>query len=58
MAVLFVVGAVTHESLGYGVFVAAMFAILTVIESYFVTPLIFSRSLQLSPLAVISSILL
>jgi predicted PurR-regulated permease PerM len=57
MAVLFVVGTVTHESLAYGAFVAGTFAVLTAIESYFVTPLVLSSSLQLSPLAVILSIL-
>ncbi|WP_425618158.1 AI-2E family transporter [Anatilimnocola sp. NA78] len=57
MAVLFLVGAVTHESLSYGLATAGMFAILTSIESYFVTPLVLSRSLQLSPLAIILSIL-
>jgi predicted PurR-regulated permease PerM len=57
MAVLFVVGAVTHESLAYGAFAAGMFALLTATESYFVTPMVLSRSLQLSPLAVILAIL-
>jgi predicted PurR-regulated permease PerM len=57
MAVLFVVGAVTHESLASGAIAAGMFALLTAIESYFITPLVLSRSLQLSPLAVIMSIL-
>jgi predicted PurR-regulated permease PerM len=57
MVVLFAVGAVTHESLGYGLFVAGAFMVLTSIESYFLTPLILSRSLQLSPLAVILAIL-
>lgn len=57
MAVLFVVGAVAHESLGYGVVVVLAFALLTTAESYFITPLVLSRSLQLSPLAVIVSVL-
>lgn len=57
MGVLFVVGAVTHESLLFGAFCAAAFALLTTIESYFVTPMVLSRSLELSPLAVILAIL-
>ena len=57
MAVLFFVGAMTHESLSYGGLVAGCFAAITCIESYFVTPMTLSRSLQLSPLAVILSIL-
>jgi predicted PurR-regulated permease PerM len=57
MAVLFLVGAVTHESIGWGVATALGFAVLTSIESYFVTPFVLSRSLQLSPLAIILSIL-
>jgi predicted PurR-regulated permease PerM len=57
MAVLFVVGAITHESLAYGVVVAGIFSLLTAVESYFITPLMRSRSLQLSPLAVIILIL-
>lgn len=57
MGVLFFVGAVTHESIGYGLFVAAMFAIITALESYLVTPLVLSKSLQLSPLATILAIL-
>src|SRR6185369_6173806 len=36
---------------------AATFVLLTSIESYFVTPLALSKSLQLSPLAVILSVL-
>jgi predicted PurR-regulated permease PerM len=58
MVVLFFVGAVSHESLGYGVLTAGAFVILTSAESYFITPLVLSRSLQLSPLAVILAILL
>lgn len=57
MAVLFLVGAVTHESLIWGLVTAGMFAILTSAESYFITPLVLSRSLQLSPLAIILAIL-
>jgi predicted PurR-regulated permease PerM len=57
MIVLFFVGAVTHESLSYGGLAAGCFAVITFIESYFVTPMTLSKSLQLSPLAVILSIL-
>jgi len=57
MVVLFVVGAVAHESIGYGVLVAGTFVVLTSVESYFLTPLVLSKSLQLSPLAVILAIL-
>jgi predicted PurR-regulated permease PerM len=57
MIVLFFVGAVTHESLSYGGVVAGCFAGITCIESYFITPMTLSKSLQLSPLAVILSIL-
>ncbi len=57
MVVLFFVGSVAHESLGYGAIVAAAFAALTSIESYLVTPLVLSKSLQLSPLTVILAIL-
>jgi predicted PurR-regulated permease PerM len=57
MVVLFFVGSVTHESIGYGALVAGAFIALTSIESYFVTPLVLSKSLQLSPLAVILAIL-
>ncbi len=56
--VLFFVGAVSHESLGYGVLTAGAFVFLTSAESYFVTPLVLSKRLQLSPLAVILAILL
>jgi len=56
MALLFVVGAVAHESLWYGTMTAAGFALVTFAESYFITPLALSRSLQLSPLAVILSV--
>jgi predicted PurR-regulated permease PerM len=58
MAVLFFVGAVAHESLWYGVGTAVLFSIITSVESYLVTPFVLSRSLQLSPLAVIVAILL
>jgi predicted PurR-regulated permease PerM len=57
MLVLFFVGAVTHESLSYGTIVAACFAVITFVESYFITPMTLSKSLQLSPLAVILSVL-
>jgi predicted PurR-regulated permease PerM len=57
MIVLFFVGALEHEALWYGGMVAAVFALITTIESYFITPLMLSRSLELSPLAVILSIL-
>jgi len=57
MAILFFVGAVTHQSISYGLMCAGVFMVLTSIESYFVTPMILSRSLQLSPLAVILAIL-
>ena len=57
MAVLFLVGAVSHESLWYGLATAGVFALLTSLESYLITPLVLSRSLQLSPLAIILSIL-
>jgi predicted PurR-regulated permease PerM len=38
--------------------VAGTFIVLTSIESYFLTPLVLSKSLRLSPLAVILAILL
>lgn len=57
LVVLFFVGTITHESLGYGLAVAGVFVLLTSAESYFITPLVLSKSLQLSPLAVILSIL-
>jgi predicted PurR-regulated permease PerM len=57
MIVLFFVGAVSHESLAYGLLVASVFVALTSVESYFLTPLVLSRSLRLSPLAVILAIL-
>src|SRR4030095_6711448 len=44
--------------LGYGAVAAGTFVFLTSVESYFVTPMILSKSLQLSPLAVILAILL
>lgn len=58
MVVLFFVGAVSKESLSYGLLTAGAFVILTSAESYFITPLVLSRSLQLSPLAVILAILI
>jgi predicted PurR-regulated permease PerM len=58
MLVLFLVGAVTHESISYGLLCAGLFMALTSVESYFITPFILSKSLQLSPLAVILAILL
>jgi predicted PurR-regulated permease PerM len=57
MGVLFLVGAAAHQSLWYGAGAAAAFALITSAESYFVTPLVLSKSLQLSPLAVILSVL-
>jgi predicted PurR-regulated permease PerM len=57
MVVLFVVGTVAHESIGYGGLVAGVFVVLTSVESYFLTPLVLSKSLRLSPLAVILAIL-
>jgi predicted PurR-regulated permease PerM len=57
MVVLFFVGAVSHQSLGYGAGVAGVFMLLTAAESYFITPMVLSKSLQLSPLAVILAIL-
>jgi predicted PurR-regulated permease PerM len=57
MAVLFLVGAVSHQSLWYGAATAAVFCLLTSIESYFLTPMVLSRSLQISPLLVILFIL-
>ena len=57
MVVLFFVGSVTHQSIGYGAVAALTFASLTTIESYFITPMVLSKSLQLSPLAVILAIL-
>jgi predicted PurR-regulated permease PerM len=56
--VLFFVAAVYHESLWYGLGAAASFFALTTIESYLVTPLVLSKRLELSPLAVILSVLL
>ncbi len=56
--VLFFVAAVHYESLWYGVGAAAAFFALTTIESYLVTPLVLSKRLELSPLAVILSVLL
>ena len=55
--ILFFVGAVTHESLWHGAGAAAAFFVLTTVESYFITPIVLSKSLQLSPLAVILSVL-
>jgi predicted PurR-regulated permease PerM len=57
MVVLFFVGSVAHQSLAAGAGVAAAFIVLTSIESYFITPYVLSRSLQLSPIAVILAIL-
>lgn len=57
MVILFLVGSITGESLWYGAAVAGMFILLTSAESYFITPMVLSRSLQLSPLAVILAIL-
>jgi predicted PurR-regulated permease PerM len=57
MVVLFFVGAISHESLTHGAIAAGVFALFTTMESYFITPFVLSRSLQLSPLAVILAIL-
>jgi predicted PurR-regulated permease PerM len=57
LVVLFLVGAVAHESLTWGLATAGAFVLLTSLESYFITPMILSRSLQLSPLAIILAIL-
>jgi predicted PurR-regulated permease PerM len=57
MVVLFFVGAVTYESIGYGAVTAGAFVVLTSLESYFITPLVLSKSLHLSPLASILAIL-
>jgi len=57
LCVLFFVGSLAHGSLWYGVAVATVFGLITTLESYFITPLMLSRSLELSPLAVILSIL-
>jgi predicted PurR-regulated permease PerM len=58
MVVLFFVGAVTRESISFGLFCAGVFMLITAAESYFITPFVLSKSLQLSPLAVILAILL
>ncbi|MBC7854131.1 MAG: AI-2E family transporter [Pirellulaceae bacterium] len=57
MIVLFFVGSVAHKSLAWGGLVSGCFAVITFIESYFVTPMTLSKRLQLSPLAVIVSVL-
>ena len=57
MVVLFFVGAVTRDSLTFGLTCAGIFMLLTAAESYFITPFVLSKSLQLSPLAVILAIL-
>ncbi len=57
MVVLFFVGAVTQKSLLQGALVAGTFVLLTSAESYLITPLVLSKSLSLSPLAVILAIL-
>ena len=57
MVVLFFVGTVTHQSMLHGVLVAGVFVLLTSAESYFLTPFVLSKSLRLSPLAVILAIL-
>jgi predicted PurR-regulated permease PerM len=57
MVVLFFVGTVTHQSLAQGALVAGAFVLLTSAESYFITPVVLSKSLRLSPLAVILAIL-
>jgi predicted PurR-regulated permease PerM len=58
MVVLFFVGAVARESLWFGTGAAGVFFVITSVESYFVTPFVLSKSLQLSPLAVLAAILL
>jgi predicted PurR-regulated permease PerM len=57
MVVLFFVGTVTHQSMVHGLLTAGVFVLLTSAESYFITPFVLSKSLQLSPLAVILAIL-
>lgn len=57
LCVLFFVGSLEHESLWYGLAAAGLFGLITTVESYFITPLMLSHSLELSPLAVILSIL-
>ena len=57
MVVLFFVGSVSHQSIGYGALAAGAFVALTTVESYLLTPMVLSKSLQLSPLAVILAIL-
>jgi predicted PurR-regulated permease PerM len=57
MVVLFFVGAVTHQSLAAGTAVAGTFVVLTSAESYFLTPFVLSKRLQLSPVAVLLAIL-
>jgi len=57
MVVLFFVGAIAHQSIAWGVASASTFVLITSTESYFVTPMILSRSLRVSPLAVILAIL-
>jgi len=56
MIVLFFVGSLTHQSLWYGGALAGLFALVTTAESYFITPLMLSRHLELSPLAVILAV--
>jgi predicted PurR-regulated permease PerM len=58
LIVLFFVGSLAHESLWWGIVAGGTFALITTAESYFITPLMLSRSLELSPLAVILSILI
>jgi predicted PurR-regulated permease PerM len=57
LCVLFFVSALSHQSLWWGVAAASVFGLITTAESYFITPMMLSRSLELSPLAVILSIL-
>jgi predicted PurR-regulated permease PerM len=57
MVILFFVGSLSHQSLWHGAAAAGAFALITTAESYFITPMMLSRSLELSPLAVILSIL-
>lgn len=56
MIVLFFVGSLAHQSLWYGGALAGLFALVTTAESYFITPLMLSRHLELSPLAVVLAV--
>jgi predicted PurR-regulated permease PerM len=56
LCVLFFVGSLSHQSIWYGLAAAGIFALITTAESYFITPLMLSRHLELSPLAVIIAV--